>query len=102
MGVKKDECRMRRSPLLALQQGGVAAPSNKTQRSNLSWEQTGWFTFGFLGKPPRPSGQWRLRKIFLNARPPLLAVMQGGDYGPFQTLQLLSLPSSGHRSSRKM
>src|SRR5690349_20400289 len=33
-----------------------------------------------IGKPPRPRVRRRLRDIFLIARPPLLAVMQGGEY----------------------
>src|SRR5947209_19455059 len=33
-----------------------------------------------FGKPPRPRDQRRLRGIFLIARPPLLAVMQGGEF----------------------
>ena len=36
-----------------------------------------------IGKPPRPRAQRMLRDIFLIARPPLLAVMQGGDYASF-------------------
>jgi hypothetical protein len=32
-----------------------------------------------IGKPPRPRYQRRLRGILLIARPPLLAVMQGGE-----------------------
>src|SRR5262245_19364016 len=31
-------------------------------------------------KPPRPRGQRMLRDILLIARPPLLAVTQGGEY----------------------
>src|SRR6266487_2170140 len=41
--------------------------------------QPGGFPFVFIGKPPRPRGQRRLRNNFLIARPPLLAVMQGGE-----------------------
>ena len=37
-----------------------------------------------IGKPPRPRDQRRLRDIFLIARPPLLAVMQGGECARFQ------------------
>jgi len=33
-----------------------------------------------IGKPPRLRDQWMLRDIFLLARPPLLAVMQGGEF----------------------
>src|SRR5467141_4962202 len=39
----------------------------------------GGFPFALIGKPPRPRYQWRLRDIPLIARPPLLAVMQGGE-----------------------
>ncbi|HYR42334.1 MAG TPA: hypothetical protein VER98_04895, partial [Terriglobia bacterium] len=38
------------------------------------------FLFVSIGKPPRPRDQRMLRDIFLIARPPLLAVMQGGEY----------------------
>ena len=41
--------------------------------------QTGGFPFALIGKPPRPRYQWRLRDTPLIARPPLLAVMQGGE-----------------------
>src|SRR5437867_10415514 len=47
--------------------------------------QPGWFSSLFsFGKPPRPRYQRMLRGIFLLARPPLLAVMQGGEYSRFQ------------------
>src|SRR5215467_8066133 len=43
--------------------------------------QTRWFSLRVsIGKPPRPRGQWTLRDIFLIARLPLLAVMQGGEF----------------------
>src|SRR5437867_6893684 len=42
--------------------------------------QPGWFSFYSLGKPPRPRYQRMLRGILLIARPPLLAVMKGGEY----------------------
>src|SRR5947209_1425603 len=43
-----------------------------------------WFSFLFsIGKPPRPRDQRTLREILLVARPPLLAVMQGGEYARF-------------------
>ena len=32
-----------------------------------------------IGKPPRPRDQRMLRSILLVARPPLLALMQGGE-----------------------
>jgi hypothetical protein len=42
------------------------------------------------GKPPRPRVERMLRGIFLVARPPLLAVMQGGEYaGPKHSVLLM-------------
>src|SRR6184192_201841 len=38
------------------------------------------FLFSSIGKPPRLRDDRTLREIFLIARPPLLAVMQGGEY----------------------
>ena len=38
------------------------------------------FLIVLIGKPPRPRYSRLLRAVFLIARPPLLAVMQGGDY----------------------
>src|SRR6185295_11082580 len=43
--------------------------------------QTGWFSFRAIGKPPRPRIFRTLRVFFLCARSPLLAVMQGGEFG---------------------
>ena len=66
-------------PLLASLQGGVAASSRKCCEAT-ELTQPGWFSFVFsIGKPPRPRDQQKLRDIFLIARPPLLAVMQGGE-----------------------
>ena len=43
--------------------------------------QTGWFSLRVsIGKPPRHRGRRTLRDIFLIARPPFLAVMQGGEF----------------------
>ena len=68
------------TPLLASPQGGVAASSRKMSRSHRSGRSRGGFPFASIGKPPRPRDQRRLRDIFLIARPPLLAVMQGGEW----------------------
>ena len=66
-------------PRITARRGGCAI--NRMLRSYLSSAQTGWCSFLFpIGKPPRPRYQRRLRNIFLSARPPLLAVMQGGEY----------------------
>jgi len=71
-------------PLLASLQGGEAASSRKCCEAT-ELTQPGWFSFVFsIGKPPRPRDQRMLRGIFMIARPPLLAVMQGGEYTRFQ------------------
>src|SRR5438067_680244 len=88
--VKKLQSRV--IPLLASPQGGVGCVINKISRSHRSRRSRGGFPFVSIGKPPRPlfrlradalalrGDQRMLRDIFLIARPPLLAVMQGGDY----------------------
>jgi hypothetical protein len=59
-------------------EGWLRHQENVAQPPNLT--QTGWFSFSFsIGKPHRPRYLWMLRDIFLLARPPLLAVMQGGE-----------------------
>jgi len=73
------ECSARHSPLLASLQGGVDAPIHKIARSHLSRAQTGWFSFWIYRKTTPASRTVELRDISLIARPPLLAVMQGGD-----------------------
>ena len=56
-------------------------PLIKMSRSFLSLGADGVvFLLCSIGKPPRPRDQRMLRDIFLIARPPLLAVMQGGDF----------------------
>src|SRR5215831_13394323 len=68
----------------------------------LKLTQPGWFSFVFsIGKPPRPRDQRRLRDIFLIARPPLLAVMQGGEYPRFQLIHTFKLYID-HTSSSKI
>ncbi len=58
---------------------------NVAQPPNLP--QPGWFTsLSSIGKPPRPRYQRMLRNIFLFARPPLLAVVQGADYAYFDII----------------
>ena len=84
VSVDVNELRLRVIPLLALPQGGVAASSRKFAKPP-KLTQPGWFSFVFsIGKPPRPRDQQMLRGILLIARPPLLAVMQGGEYARFQ------------------
>ena len=70
-------------------QGNIAKPPAKRKRDSaqpqVKQPQPGWFSFWFsIGKPPRPRDQRKLRDILLLARPPLLAVMQGGEYARFQ------------------
>ena len=71
-------------PLLASPQGGEAASSKKCCEATEADAAGGVFLLFSIGKPPRPRDQRRLRDIFLTARPPLLAVMQGGEYVRFQ------------------
>jgi hypothetical protein len=81
-------------PLLASPQGGVAARVRKWSEASLI-ARTGWFSdceqkenhLRTKGKPlankrkttPAASLRW-LREIFLMTQPPLLAVMQGGEF----------------------
>src|SRR5436189_5069634 len=66
-------------PLLASPRGGVAASSTKC-RAATEATQPGWCSLSrAIGKPPRPREKRTLRDIFLIARPPLLAVVQGGE-----------------------
>src|SRR5437762_9523887 len=78
-----------RIPLLASPQGGVAASSRKCREATEADADGVVFHTCSIGKPPRPRDQRRLRDICLIARPPLLAVMQGGDYALLQLLDLL-------------
>jgi hypothetical protein len=70
----------RRIPLLASPQGGVAASSKKFREATEADAAGVVFLLHPVGKPARPRDQRMLRDIFLIARPPLLAVMQGGEY----------------------
>jgi len=57
--------------------GGVT----KKMRRNLLIEAAGVvFLVPSIGTPPRPREKRMLRDIFLIARPPLLAVMRGGEF----------------------
>jgi hypothetical protein len=59
------------TPLLAPQQGGVAAPINKKQRSLLSWAQMGWFSFRCGQKTtPAASASVATRHFFDDAATP--------------------------------
>src|SRR5215510_4287575 len=68
-------------------------------RSDRSRRRRGGFPFVSIGKPPRPRDDRRLRDFFLIARPPLLALVQGGEwpsrrYSHFVYVTLL--PTKGH------
>ena len=69
-------------------QENIAKPPKRRRR--------GGFPLRPIGKPPRPRYQRMLRDIFLIARPPLLAVMQGGDSRfptRFHSMQTFCRPS---------
>jgi hypothetical protein len=74
-----NELKSSATPLLAPQQGGVAA-SSRQYRVATEADADG---VGFLSlvseNHPGLAGLRRLRGIFLIASPPLLAVMQGGE-----------------------
>src|SRR5215471_14777899 len=64
-------------PCITARRGGCVI---KQCRAATEETQPGWFSSLFsAGKPPRPRVQRRLRDILVIARPPLLAVMQGGE-----------------------
>src|SRR5215467_11969059 len=69
-------------PCITARRGGCVI---KQCRAATEETQPGWFSSLFsAGKPPRPRVQRRLRDILLIARPPLLAVMQGGELPSFK------------------
>src|SRR5262249_24845330 len=79
-------------PLLASPQGGVGA-SSRTYREATEADAAGVvFLSCAIGKPPRPRHQSMLRGIFLLARPPLLAAMQGGESRSPETQPSLQPP----------
>src|SRR5437870_10999850 len=81
-------------PCITARRGGCAV--NKEVAKLPCSAQTGWFSFLFsIGKPPRPRDQRRLREIFLVARPPLLAAMQGGERRSIQHSFTRSLAGAG-------
>src|SRR5215467_161295 len=67
-------------PCMTARRGGCVI---KNYREATKADADGVVFLSWLGKPPRPRFQRMLRGIFLIARPPLLAVMQGGDYCAF-------------------
>src|SRR6266704_6414368 len=78
--------------LLAPPQGGVAASSKKCCEATKADAAGVVFLLFSIGKPPRPRVQRRLRGILLIARPPLLAVMQVGEYARFQFIHIFIRP----------
>src|SRR5437867_8571099 len=66
-------------PLLARPQGGVAASSSKFRAATEADAAGVVFLMFSSENHPGPRDQRRLRNNFLIARPPLLAVMQGGE-----------------------
>ena len=72
--------------LLASPRGGVAASLNKWCAASVLDADGVVFLGRSIGTPPRPREKWMLRDIFLIARPPLLAVMRGGEFSFLKTL----------------
>src|ERR1051326_403537 len=78
-------------PCITARRGGCVINKNIAKLPKQT--QPGWFSSLFLiGKPPRPRGQRRLRIYFLIARPPLLAVMQGGESASPKHFDIFSQP----------
>src|SRR5437588_8256809 len=65
-------------PCITARRGGCVI--NKISRSHQSRRSRGGFPFVLNRKTTPASRSRRLRDILLIARPPLLAVMQGGEY----------------------
>ena len=80
-----------RIPLLAQPQGGVAERSRKYREASAVREAGVVFRWIEKGKPPRLRLLRRLREIFLMTQPPLLAVMEGGDFRSLQTYGMSKL-----------
>jgi hypothetical protein len=72
-------CRQALFPSLHHRKEGRAASSKKIRAASKADAAGVVFLMDSIGKPPRPRYQRRLRDILLIARPPLLAVMQGGE-----------------------
>src|SRR5260370_14171340 len=77
-GLRKIEIRRYSPPCITARRGGCVF--NKMSRSHRSRRSRGGFPFVLNRKTTPASRQRRLRDILLIARPPLLAVMQGGEY----------------------
>src|SRR5262245_2910061 len=54
-----------------------------------------------IGTPPRPREKRMLRNIFLIARPPLLAVMQGGEFAILKNSPYPTLDSSASKEGNR-
>src|SRR3989442_11331290 len=78
--MKVNEFGSRAIPLLASPQGGVAEQSRNYCEASADCEAGVVFRLRTKGKPPRLRQLRWLRDIFLMTQPPLLAVMQGGEW----------------------
>ena len=59
--------------------------------------QPGWCSlWSAIGTPPRPREERMLRDILLIARPPLLAVMRGGEFARFKNASATLGPAGLH------
>jgi hypothetical protein len=79
-------------PRITARRGGGVV--KKTPRSLLFDAAGVVFLVAAIGTPPRPSDKRMLRDIFLIARPPLLAVMRGGELDFFKMAPNLNRPAS--------
>jgi hypothetical protein len=78
-------------PRIAARRGGGV--TKKMARSFLMDAAGVVFLVPSIGTPPRPREKRMLRNIFLIARPPLLAVMRGGEFSILKIVRSLDSAS---------
>src|SRR3989442_1280587 len=84
----REQIGIERIPLLASPQGGVAERLRRFREASADREAGVVFRLRAKRKTtPAASDRW-LREIFLMTQPPLLAVMQGGEYARFQFIHM--------------
>src|SRR5262245_64327969 len=86
-------------PRIAARRGGGV--TKKKARSLLMDAAGVVFLVPAIGTPPRPREKRMLRDTFLIARPPLRAVMRGGEFATLKIVRSLDSSGSGgvHRTS---
>src|SRR3989442_3273156 len=81
-------------PCTTARRGGCVIKKNVAQQPKRT--QPGWFSFCIHRKTTPASRSAELRDIFLIARPPLLAVVQGGEW-PARNMVAIFFTASPYR-----